>query len=155
MFGHKAQTLYDNWLGLSNDSNESVSKSSWFQEHHKLMQAANQYALKNIQKSAEQSALRTGGKELSMPEGNLVLLPDYLKGQNKIQDCFKDQQFVVVEQLHEPMCTQIKPVSGIGPECTVNQRQLQDLQKALNESDTTSDEEMANIPSFNPKVRLN
>ena len=57
MFQCKAQTLCDNWLGLNNyDSNESVSKSSWIHEHHKLMQAANQHALKSIQKSAEQSA---------------------------------------------------------------------------------------------------
>ena len=74
MFGYKAQTPYDDWLGLNNyDLNESVSKSSWIQEHHKLRQAANQCALKNIPKSAEQIALRTGGKEMSIPEGNLVL----------------------------------------------------------------------------------
>ena len=74
MFGHKTQTPCDNWLDLNNyDSNESVSKSSWLQEHQKLMQAINQGALKSIKKSAEQSALRTGGKELSIPEGNFVL----------------------------------------------------------------------------------
>ena len=39
MFGCKAQTPCDNWLGLDNyNSDESVSKSSWVQEHHKLMQ---------------------------------------------------------------------------------------------------------------------
>ena len=36
----------------------------------------------------------------------------------------------------------------------MNHKQLQDLQKVHNESDTTSDEEMGNIPSFNPKMRL-
>ena len=56
------------------DSDESVSKSFWLQEHYKLMQATNQCALKSKKKSAEQSALRTGGKELPIPEGNLVLL---------------------------------------------------------------------------------
>ena len=85
MFQCKAQTLCDNWLGLNNyDSNESVSKSSWIHEHHKLMQAANQHALKSIQKSAEQSAARTGAKELSIVEGNLVLLGDHPKCHNKI-----------------------------------------------------------------------
>ena len=103
MFGCKGQTPCDNWLGLINyDSDESVSKSSWLQEHQKLMKAANQHALKSIKKSAEQNALRTGGKELSIPEGNLVLLWDHPEGCNKIQDCFKDQEFVVVKQLHEP-----------------------------------------------------
>ena len=70
IFGHRAQTLCDNWLGLNNyDSDESVSKSSWMQEHHKLMQATNQHALKSIIKDAEQSALRTGGKVTVHPVG--------------------------------------------------------------------------------------
>ena len=123
MCGCKAQTLCDNWLGLNNyDSDESVSKSSWLQEHQKLMKAANQHALKSIMKSAEQSALRTVGKELSIPEGNLVLLRDHPEGHNKIHDHFKDQEFVVVKQCCEPNVYQIKPVNGAGPEWVVNHR---------------------------------
>ena len=83
-------------------------------------------------KSAEQSALRAGGKELSIPEGNLVLVEDHSKGHNKIQDCFKDQEFVVVEQLLEPNVYQIKPVNGVSLEEIVNYRQLQDHKKAIN-----------------------
>ena len=92
------------------------------------MQAINQGALKSIKKSAKQSALRTGGKELSIWEGNLVLLWDHLEGCNKIQDHFKDHEFVVVKQLHKP--------------------------NAHDNSDNTSDKEVSNIPSFNPKVKL-
>ena len=114
MFGHKAQTSCHNWLSLNNyDTNESVPKSYWVQEHHTLAQTANQHALKNIQKSAEKSALRTGGKELSIPEGNLVLLWDHPKGCNKIQDHLRDQEFVVVEQLCEPNVYQNKSVNGV------------------------------------------
>ena len=80
------------------------------------MQAANQHALKSIKKSAEQSALRTGSKELSIMEGNLVLLWDHPKGHNKIQDHFKDQELAVVKQLYKPNVYQIKPVSGVSPE---------------------------------------
>ena len=76
-----------------------MSKSFWLQEHQKLLQATNQCALKSIKKSAEKSALRTGGKELSIPEGNLVLLQDHPDGHNKIQDYFKDHEFVVVKEL--------------------------------------------------------
>ena len=118
------------------------------------MQAANQNLLKNIQRSAEHSALRTWEKKCLFQEGNLVLLRDHTKSHNKIQDHFKDQEFVVEEQLHEPNEYQIKAVSGVAPEQIVNYRQLKDLQKAHNESDTTSDKEMSNIPSFNPKTRL-
>ena len=89
MFVCKAQTPCDNWLGLNKyDSNESVARSSCIQEHHKLMQAVNQHALRSIQKYAEQSALRTGGKELSILESNLILFWDHTKGHNKIQDHF-------------------------------------------------------------------
>ena len=155
MFGHKAQTPCDNWLGLNSyDSDESVSKSSWLLEHQKLMQAANQHTLKGIKMSAEQSALKTGGKELSIPEGNLVLLWDHPEGHNKIQDCFKDQEFVVVKQLCESNVYQIKPINGIGPEWVVNCRQLQDLQKAHDNNDNTSNKEVSNVPSFNPKAKL-
>ena len=91
---------------------------------------------------------------MSFPEGNLVLFQDHPKGHNKIQYHFKDQEFVVVKQLHEPNVYQIKPVNCIGPEQVVNCRQLQDLQKAHDISSNTSDEEVGNIPSFNPKVKL-
>ena len=68
---------------------------------------------------------------------------------------FKDQEIVVVEKICKPNVYQTKPVNGVGLEQIVNHRQLQDLQKAHSESSTTSDEEMGNIPFFNPKTRLN
>ena len=90
MFGHKAQTPCDNWLGLNNyDLDESMSKISWLQEHQKLMEAANPHALKSIKKSAEQSALRTRGNELSTPKDNLVLLGINLKVVRKSKTILK------------------------------------------------------------------
>ena len=85
----------------------------------------------------------------------MVLLLDHPKGSNKMQDHFKDQEFVVVKQLHESNVYQIKPVSGVCLDWIVNCRQLQDLQKAHDNSDKTSDEEMGNITSYNPKIGLN
>ena len=102
------------------------------------MQATNEQALKSIKKSAEQSALRLGGKELSIPEGNLVLLWDHPIGHNKIQVHFKDEEFVLVKQLHEPNVYQIRPVNGVGPEWVVNCRQLQDLQNVFDNNDNSS-----------------
>ena len=60
----------------------------------------------------------------------------------------------MVEQLHEPNVYCIKPVNGVGLEWIVYCRQLQDLKKAQNKIDTTSVEEMGNIPSFNPRTQL-
>ena len=60
----------------------------------------------------------------------------------------------MVEQLHELNVYQIKQVNGVSPGQIMSCRQLQDLQKAKHESDTTSGEEMGNIPSFSPKIRL-
>ena len=49
MFGRKAQTPCDNWLGLSQyDCSESVSKDSWVQQQFELVRAANQRALRSI-----------------------------------------------------------------------------------------------------------
>ena len=82
---------------------------------------------------------------MSIPEGNLVLLQDYPEGCNKLQDCFRDQDFVVVEQFHKPNVYKIKPGNGVSLEQVVNCRQLHNLQKAHNHSGNTNDEEMGNI----------
>ena len=79
---------------------------------------------------------------------------DHPVGCNKIQDHFKDQEFVVVEQLCKSNMYCIRPVSGDGPEWVVNYRQLHDLQKANNESDKTGEEEMGGIPCFNLRTQL-
>ena len=75
MFGCKAQTPCDNWLGLSQyDCSESVSKDSWVQQQFELVWAANQWALRSIRQSMQKSAGRLNQKSLEIPEGNLVLL---------------------------------------------------------------------------------
>ena len=74
--------------------------------------------------STEQSDLRIGGKELSIPGGNLVLLQDHSESHNKIQDHFKDQEFFMLELLCEPSVHHIKPVNGNGMEWVVNCQQL-------------------------------
>ena len=58
----------------------------------------------------------------------------------------------MVEQLHKPNVYHIKSINGDSPEHVVNCRQLQDLQEAHN--DSNSEEEMGNIPSFNPRTHL-
>ena len=60
----------------------------------------------------------------------------------------------MVKQLHRPNVYQIRPVNGAGPEWVVNHRQLQDLQKAHDNNDNSSEQQMGNIPSFNPEVKL-
>ena len=45
-------------------------------------------------------------------------------------------------------------MNGVGPERVVNCRQLQDLQKAHDNNDDTSDREVGNVPSLNPKIKF-
>ena len=87
MFGHKAPTMCDSWLGLGNyNDNFSQSKCTWVNQQHELILAANRWALKRMKTSAEKSVSRAGGKALNIPIGNLVLLRDHPEGRNKIQD---------------------------------------------------------------------
>ena len=90
MFGHKAPTICDAWLGLGiyND-NFLQCKCAWVNQQHELILAANRWALKRIKSSAVKSVSWAGGKALSVPIGNLVLLCDNPKGHNKIQDNYK------------------------------------------------------------------
>ena len=96
MFGCKALTICNAWLGLVNyNDNFSQSKCAWVNQQHELILAANRQALKRIQTSAEKSVPHAGGKALKIPLGNFVLLHDHPEGHNKIQDNYKSELFVV------------------------------------------------------------
>ena len=91
MFGHKAPTMCDAWLGLGNyNDNFLQSKCAWVNQQHELILAANRQALKRMKISTEKSVSWAGGKALNIPIGNLVLLHDHPKGHNKIQDNYKN-----------------------------------------------------------------
>ena len=139
MFGHKAPTMCDSWLGLANyNDNFLQSKCTWVNQQHELILAANRQALKRMKLSAEKSVSRAGGKALSIPIGNLVLLHDHPEGQNKIQDNYKNELFVMESQHQDPNVYTIKPLNGKGPMCKVNWQQLFDLRKTQG-SDKPSD----------------
>ena len=88
--------------------------------------------------SAEKSVSQAGGKALSILIGNLVLLCDHPKGQNKIQDNYKNELFDMESQHQDPNVYTIRPLNGKGPLCKVNWWQLFDLQKTQG-SDKLSD----------------
>ena len=90
MFGHKALTICNAWLGLGNyNDNFLQSKCAWLNQQHELILTVNRWVLKRIKLSAEKSVSWAGGKALKIPIGNLVLLGDHPKGHNKIQDNYK------------------------------------------------------------------
>ena len=127
MFGHKAPTMCDSWLGLANYYNNFLqSKCTWVNQQHELILAV------------KKSVSRAGGKALSIPIGNLVLLRDHPEGHNKIQDNYKNELFVVESQHQDPNVYTIKPLNGKGPMCKVNRQQLFNLRKTQG-SDKPSD----------------
>ena len=138
MFGCKAPTMCDSWLRLGNyNDNFLQSKCTWVNQQHELIHAVNRWALKRMKLSAEKSVSWAGGKALNIPIGNLVLLHDHPKGQNKIQDNDKNELFVMESQHQDLNVYTIKPLNGKGPVCKVNQQQLFNLQKTQG-SDTPS-----------------
>ena len=52
--------------------------------------------------------------------GNLVLLRDHPEGQNKIQDHYKSDLYVVELKHQDPNVYKIKPLCGKGPMHMVN-----------------------------------
>ena len=93
-------------------------------QQHELILAVNRHALKRIKQSAEKSVSWAGGKAFVIPIGNLVLLCDHLEGQNKIQDNYKSELFVMTSKDQDPNIYTIKPLNGKGPVHMVNQWQL-------------------------------
>ena len=156
MFGCKAQTPCDNWLGLSQyDCSKSISKDLCIRQQYKLVQTVIQWAFISIWQSMQRSAGRLNQKSLEILEGNLVLLWDHPEGHNKIQDKYKSKKFVVVGKHPEPNVYCIKPLNGNGPAWTVNQCQLQDLRKTQNDGEFTSPQnnhDWVQVPLFNPKL---
>ena len=135
MFGCKAPTICNAWLRLAEyDDKFLQSKCEWVNQQHELILAANRRALKRIKQSVEKSVSRARGKDLEIPMGNLVLLRDHPEGRNKIQDHYKSELYVVESKHRDPNVYKIKPLCGKGPICTVNRRQLFDLQKSLGDN---------------------
>ena len=82
MFGHKAPTMCESWLGLGNyNDNFLQSKCMQVNQQHELILAVNRWALKRMKASAEKSVSRAGGKALNIPIGNLVLLHDHQRSE--------------------------------------------------------------------------
>ena len=96
MFGCKAPTICDAWLGLANYNDNSLqNKCAWVNQQHELVLAANRRELKRMKVSAEKSVSWAGRKVLEIPVDNLVLLCDHQEGCDKIQDIYKSELFVV------------------------------------------------------------
>ena len=116
MFGQKAPTICDAWLGLTQYNDQaSANKCAWLNEQHDLLMSVNRQALKHIKQSAKKSQIRTGGKSLQIPIGNLVLLRDHPEGQNKIQDNYKSELFVIVDHHKDPNVCLIQSLNKKGP----------------------------------------
>ena len=67
---------------------------------------------------------------LHIPVGNLVLLGDHPEGHNKIQDSYKSELFIVVDNHKDPKIYIIQSLDKKGPKKTVNRQQLFDLKKS-------------------------
>ena len=131
MFGQKAPTICDAWLGLAQYNDQaSANKCAWLNEQHELLMSTNRQALKYIKQSAKKSQIRTGGKSLQIPIGNLVLLRDHPEGHNKIQDNYKSEIFVIIEHHKDPNVYIIQSLDKKGPKKTVDIQQLFDLKKS-------------------------
>ena len=152
MFGQKVPAIFYAWLGLAQYNDQaSVNKCAWLNEQHELLMSANRWALKHIKPSAKKSQIRTGGKSLQIPIGNLVLLRDHPEGCNKIQDNYKSKLFVIVNHHKDPNVYIIQSLDKKGPKKTVNRQQLFDLKKS--QGDPLASNPSIKGPKFEIKVK--
>ena len=94
LFGHKAPTVCNGWLGLEKYNDQYLqSKSTWVNEQH-------------------EQTLCVGGSPLNIPKDNLVLLRDHPEGRHKIQDNYKSELFVVVSKHKDPNVYTMHPLCG-------------------------------------------
>ena len=119
---------------------------------------ANKRAMKNIKAATAKNRRTTGGSDIDIPPGNLVLLWDHPEGRNKIQDHYKSDLFKVVKKGEHPNNFWIKPLGSSSHPKEVNHRQLFDIgitEEGLagrkEEEDQEKDEEEPAIPTYNPQ----
>ena len=121
MFGSKAPTLWDAWLGLAHyNGTVSTNKHALLNEQHELLMSANRQALKHIRQSAKRLEL---------------VARDHSEGQNKLQDNYKSELFVIVAHHEGPNVYIIQPLNKKVPKRTVNRQLLFDLKKISGGSD--------------------
>ena len=121
MFGHKAPTVCNAWLGLAQYNDQYLqSKNAWVNEQYELILAANRWSKKNIKQTANKTVLHVGGSPLDIPKDDLVLVRDHPKGRCKIQDNYKSELFMVVSKHKDPNVYIIHPLCR-GLVCMVNQ----------------------------------
>ena len=81
MFRCKAPMPCNNWLGLDNYKPDNFkSKTIWLNQQLNAILHANKQALKLINKSMQYNKDHTGGRDLTIPSGNHVLLRDHPAG---------------------------------------------------------------------------
>ena len=152
MFGCKAPTIYDAWLGFAHYNDQaSTNKCAWLNEQHVLLMSMNRRALKHIKQSDKKSQSCTGDKTLHIPVGNLVLLRDHPEGHNKIQDSYRSELFVVVDHHKDPNVYIIQPLDKKGPKKTVTRKRLFDLKKS--QVDPITSDPSIKGPKFDTKLK--
>ena len=80
---------------------------------------------------------------------------DHPEGCNKIHDRYKETEFFMVHRHAEPNVYDIKPVNGKGPVNTVNQCQLQDLERTQEDKDSKdsyASHQGLQVSSYNPDL---
>ena len=152
MFGDKAPTPWDNWLGLKNYQPDSFkSKTAWLNEQLNAMLYANKQALKGIHKTTNHNKDCTSSEDITIPVGNHVLLRNHPKGCNKIQDWYKSEIYVIVGHHKEPNVYYIQLLNSSKPgqPKVVNRDQLFDLKRSEPPSASPlGDDGFAPVPSF-------
>ena len=152
MFGHKALTLCDAWLGSTHYNDQaSTNKCAWLNEQHELLMSVNRQALKHIRQSAKKRQIRASGKTLHILIGNLVLLWDHPEGHNNIQDNYTSELFVVVDHHKDPNVYIIQSLVKKGPNRTGNRWQLFDLKKS--QVDPVKSDPSIKGSKFDPKLK--
>ena len=153
MFGCKALTPCNIWLGLNNyKSAEFKTKTAWLNEQLNAPLHTNKQALKGIHKSTKCNWDWNSGKDIPIPVGNHMLLHNHLEGCNKIQDRYKTDVYVVVgHHQEEPNVYYIQLLNNSKPGQlkVVNRCQLYDLKWSVPPSASSLDVDgFASIPSF-------
>ena len=114
----------------------------------------------NIKATNAKICKATGGKDLVIPIGNLVLLYDHPEGCNKIQDNNKDQIYIVTAHHDHRNAYFVKPLGSKCQPKQVNRQEMfdlgitedQELKRQKQEEENEEEDENCELALYNPAV---
>ena len=147
------------WDFCAYDDDKSVTCINWVNQQLEQLVSMKKHAQKNIKATNAKNRKVTGGKDLVIPVGNLVLLRDHPERRNKIQNN-KDQVYIITGHHEYKNAYWVKPLGSKVQSKQVNRLKMfdlgiteeQELERQKQEGEEEEEDKGTDLPLYKSSV---